>query len=67
MNPYYRLAGIWIVTCSMLNVEFNMEPITLGLLQETTGNKRNRVFRYQPYIDLFGEGGRSDAQEGAAG
>lgn len=27
----------------------------LGILVEATGYKRNRVFRYQPYIDLFGE------------
>ena len=39
--------------------------VTLGILQEATGNKRNRVFRYQPYIDLFGEGGESEAQKGA--
>jgi Fic family protein len=25
----------------------------LGLVEETTGNKRNRVFRYQPYVVLF--------------
>ncbi len=27
--------------------------VRLGLLLETTGNKRNRVFRYDPYIKLF--------------
>lgn len=27
----------------------------LGILAEATGYKRNRVFRYQPYIDLFNE------------
>lgn len=25
----------------------------LGLVDETTGNKRNRVFRYEPYVSLF--------------
>lgn len=25
----------------------------LELVEETTGNKRNRVFRYQPYVSLF--------------
>lgn len=29
--------------------------VEIGILQETTGNRRNRVFRYAPYIDLFGE------------
>lgn len=24
-----------------------------GLLQETTGQRRNRVFRYGPYLELF--------------
>jgi Fic family protein len=27
----------------------------LDILQEATGYKRNRVFRYQPYIAIFGE------------
>lgn len=27
----------------------------LGILQEATGYKRNRVFRYAPYIEIFGE------------
>lgn len=27
----------------------------LGILDETTGQKRNRVFRYAPYLDLFSD------------
>jgi Fic family protein len=27
----------------------------LGLLQETTGGRRGRVFRYEPYLKLFAE------------
>lgn len=27
----------------------------LGLLSEMTGQARNRIYRYKPYIDLFGE------------
>ena len=26
-----------------------------GIIQEMTGYKRNRLFRYEPYIALFGE------------
>ena len=29
--------------------------VTLGILQEATGYKRNRVFRYAPYIAIFGD------------
>jgi Fic family protein len=27
----------------------------VGILTESSGQKRNRLFRYQPYLDLFGE------------
>ncbi len=33
----------------------------LGLLQEITGQRRGRVFRYAPYLDLFGEDSQSFA------
>ena len=29
--------------------------VKLGILQEATGYKRNRVFRYAPYIAIFGD------------
>lgn len=29
--------------------------VEAGILHEATGYKRNRLFRYQPYIDIFGE------------
>jgi Fic family protein len=29
--------------------------VDLGLLHEITGAARNRIFRYQPYVDVFGE------------
>ncbi len=29
--------------------------VALGILAEATGYRRNRLFRYQAYIDLFGE------------
>ena len=31
--------------------------VELGVLVEATGYRRNRLFRYQAYIDLFGESG----------
>jgi len=27
--------------------------VNLGILEEITGRKRNRVFRYQKYVNLF--------------
>ena len=40
--------------------------VTLGVLQEATGNKRNRVFLYAPYIAIFGDNtpGASDETKG---
>lgn len=29
--------------------------VEAGILHEATGYKRNRLFRYQPYIDIFGD------------
>lgn len=38
--------------------------VELGVLMEATGYRRNRLFRYKAYIDLFGEPG-DEAQETA--
>lgn len=35
----------------------------LGILQEATGYKRNRVFRYAPYIAIFGDNAPDDSNE----
>lgn len=35
----------------------------LGILQEVTGYKRNRSFRYAPYISLFGDNSPVDSNE----
>lgn len=35
----------------------------LGILQEATGYKRNRVFRYAPYIAIFGDNAPDDSTE----
>lgn len=32
----------------------------LGILTEITGQKRHRRFRYEPYVQLFGDGGMED-------
>ncbi len=37
--------------------------VALGILQELTGYRRNRLFRYQPYISIFTE----DASESSTG
>jgi len=39
----------------------------LGILQEITGYKRNRVFRYQPYIAIFGDTSPDAAEETQGG
>jgi Fic family protein len=41
--------GVSFVTANKLIDEL----VTEGLLQETTGRSRNRVFRYRPYLELF--------------
>jgi hypothetical protein len=35
----------------------------LGILQEATGYKRNRVFHYAPYITIFGDNASDDSAE----
>lgn len=43
--------GIAFATANSLVTAFER----IGLLQEVTGGRRNRVFRYTPYLDLFGD------------
>jgi len=42
-------AGVSFATANNLALAFQ----GLGILEETTGGKRNRRFRYSPYLDLF--------------
>jgi len=42
------------VTAKKLVTEF----LELGLLEEITGGRRNRRYRYTPYLDLFAEDDR---------
>ena len=44
-----RFMGVSYVTAA--SVIGNLEQA--GLLKEITGQKRNKIFRYEPYIDLF--------------
>ena len=41
--------GCSYVTAAHLVAEF----VRLGILQEVTGRQRNRLYRYQTYVDLF--------------
>ena len=52
--------GVSFVTANNLVAEFER----LGLVEETTGARRNRRFRYAPYLDLFDE---SDVKNEAVG
>jgi len=27
--------------------------VAMGIIEETTGQKRNRIYRYSPFLDLF--------------
>ncbi len=40
--------------------------VALGILQEMTGHKRNRLFRYQLYIDIFAENAPTENEESEA-
>jgi Fic family protein len=56
-RPVVTVADVQALTGTTYTAANNLvSSITdLGILAEATGYKRNRVFRYQPYIDLFGE------------
>jgi Fic family protein len=53
--PYFRVGavaeslGVTFATANILIAALER----LGIIREATGNARNRVFIYQPYIDLF--------------
>ncbi|HWD00613.1 MAG TPA: Fic family protein, partial [Candidatus Sulfopaludibacter sp.] len=58
-RPIISVKGV----CSITGLSFaNANDLTrqfagLGILREITGNKRNRVFSYAPYLKLFDERG----------
>ncbi len=49
VNQVSQRTGIKFTPSNLLVARFVEE----GLLEEITGNKRNRLFRYRPYIDIF--------------
>lgn len=54
-----------ILTATSFTAANNMvsRMVKLGVLVEATGYRRNRLFRYQAYIDLFGEGGKTKSEK----
>ena len=52
VNALARHLGVTFPTAGGLVADF----VKLGLLTEFTGQKRNRFFRFQPYIDLLATG-----------
>lgn len=54
--------GLAFVTAAKLVEGFQ----AAGLLDETTGKRRGRVFRYSPYLALFAEPAQSDGGTGTA-
>lgn len=51
--------------CSFVTAQRTVEHMAaLGFLQEFTGNRRNRRYRYQPYIDLFRQQAITEAEPG---
>lgn len=45
------------VTPATANV-FIRDFVKLGILRETTGGKRNRVFTFHEYLNLFADAGK---------
>ncbi|MFZ4778229.1 MAG: Fic family protein, partial [Terrimicrobiaceae bacterium] len=56
-RPILSVAEVQSLTGTTFTAANNLVSrlVKLGILQEATGYKRNRVFRYQPYIAIFGE------------
>ena len=58
-RPIVAVADVEALTATSYTAANNLvsRRVELGVLVEATGYRRNRLFRYQAYIDLFGEGG----------
>ena len=58
-RPIVAVADVEALTATSYTAANNLvsRMVELGVLVEATGYRRNRLFRYQAYIDLFGESG----------
>lgn len=56
-RPILSVAEVQTLTGTTFTAANNLVArlVKLKILQEATGYKRNRIFRYQPYIAIFGE------------
>ena len=56
-RPILSVAEVQELTGTTFTAANNLVSrlVKLDILQEATGNKRNRVFRYAPYIAIFGD------------
>lgn len=63
-RPIVAVADVEALTATSYTAANNLVSrlVELGVLVEATGYRRNRLFRYQAYIDLFGEGGEPGHQ-----
>lgn len=63
-RPIVAVADVEALTATSYTAANNLvsRMVELGVLVEATGYRRNRLFRYQAYIDLFGEGGEPGHQ-----
>lgn len=53
INAVSQIAGVQFPSANAMVDNF----VKLGILKESTGRIRNRVFRYKPYIDLLNDNG----------
>lgn len=66
-RPIVSVADVQELTGTTYTAANNLVSrlVELGVLMEATGYRRNRLFRYQAYIALFGEPGDTDEGVGA--
>lgn len=61
-RPIVAVTDVEALTATSYTAANNLvsRMVELGVLVEATGYRRNRLFRYQAYIDLFGESGEPE-------